>query len=105
MGGDGFYCSFTAGDTHSSPAQSSCAREMPTERSHSDDYPIICQRRQLRRCGGRTGGNERRVEYKINKYMNKTNVEQRTGGLTVLTTWETKLEDVGVGVKLAEERN
>lgn len=40
-GGNDFYCGFTAGDTHTYSAQSSCACEMPTERSQSDDYPII----------------------------------------------------------------
>lgn len=36
-----FHCSFAAGDTHSSPVQSSCACEMPKQSSHSDDCPII----------------------------------------------------------------
>lgn len=50
-----FYCSFAAGDTHSSPAQSSCDCEMPAECSHSDDYPVISVKsRQWRRSGGGT---------------------------------------------------
>ena len=71
VGGNKFYYSFTAGDSNSSLAQSSCVGEMPTQRSHSDDYPVISVSAH---CGGDVPDEHADIKntyHKINREMDK----------------------------------